>query len=853
MGNNVDFVTLYINHTGICENFSSNTTLLNGLLKNKEPQHVPVNEVFYNSEFPDFIHIWLKGEKNNFSEKMVEDGFSIYLISIQPVKINTIVAVITIRISPATKHINQLKYNFGAALDKSNVGLWVWPDSNSGKSWWSESFFNLLGYADNELEPGMTSFMKLIHPDQLDEFIKSMSVFSAKRDKFIDAEETYREVKLRTKSGMYKDLLFSAKAIKKDATLGFSGTVVDIHKLKITEKKLIESDSRLQLALEATDGWVFEWDINNDIYFLSNIHLKISGYEKGDVSITRDVWLDLIHPEDRISLLEALQKHIRDKSPYMEAEFRVKSISGEDIWILERGKICEEDQHGNVTKYIGTHINITERKNIELQLVQRDEELKMSMEAGNMGTWSWNVKTNEVLWSDHVLKIFGLQKQQFKGDYESYLNLIPFEERELITTTLEKVLTEKQNDFSYEHSIYLPDGSKRILYCKGKLYKDSKGIPSRMTGVVLDITEESELRVLLGQTKERYKSVIEAMSEGVIIIDLDGRIIDHNKAAVVIIGYENEILIGNDLSFGPGEAIREDLSSFPMKEFPGIKTLHTGLPYKNITLGWIKPSKDMIWLSINSEPVIDEFGRQVAVVCSYSDVTERYNSLNDLKIKNRQLEDFAHITSHNLRSPISNLSILLDYFEAATEETEKKEYLSNLKHVSDNLLSTIQVLAESLKIQRDFVDDECEIAFKEIFDNVVRLLSGQVQEAGVQFHVDFSFCSQIYYSPTYLQSIFINLISNAIKYRSYNRTAIVKVEAYKTDTGKAVLKVADNGIGIDLAKNKHKIFGLYKTFHSNKDSRGVGLFMTKRQVEALGGVIEVESEINVGTTFTIVF
>ena len=144
--------------------------------------------------------------------------------------------------------------------------------------------------------------------------------------------------------------------------------------------------------------------------------------------------------------------------------------------------------------------------------------------------------------------------------------------------------------------IYLADGSKRLLYCKGKLYVNASGVPYRMMGVVLDITKENELRLLLEQTKERYRSVIEAMSEGVIIMDLTGKIIDHNTAATTIIGYENETetLTGKDLSFGPGEAVREDMSVFPMSDFPGIKTLETGQPYKNVTLSWIKPSKDVI-------------------------------------------------------------------------------------------------------------------------------------------------------------------------------------------------------------------------------------------------------------------
>jgi PAS domain S-box-containing protein len=722
MSQAIAFLTLYINREGVCEYTDSNTAVFEAFTTPGPIQNIRVDELFKESKFYEPVISWLHNDINEFWEDIINDVFQSFLITIQPVKMNTIVAAVTIRTSHITYKIDQLTYRYESALENSNVGLWVWIDTDRGKSWWSDSFLEMLGYSSSDIDPGFETMMDLIHPDHLDQFMKTMQTFYSTKDTYTNFIEEKLEIKMRTKSGAYKYLLFTSKSIKEDSILRFSGTVVDIDVLKSMEDTLIH----------------------------------------------------------------------------------------------------------------------------------REAQLKLSMEAGNMGTWSWNIQTNDVVWSDHVLKIFGLKKDEFKGDYESYLKLIPEEERDSVKGAIEKALVDEHGNFSYEHSIYLPDNSKRLLFCKGKVDR-LKGIPFRMTGVVLDITKESELKALLGQTKDRYKAVIEAMSEGVIIIDLVGKIVDYNTAATTIIGYDNEILTGNDLSFGEGIAIKEDFSPFPLKEFPGMKTLATGLAYKNITLGWVKPSKEIVWLSINSEPVMDEFGRHVAVVCSYSDVTERYISINNLKVKNRQLEDFAHITSHNLRSPISNLSILLDYFETSTNEEERNEYFKNLKHVSSNLLSTIQVLAESLKIQRDFVDDECDVFFQEIFDNVVRLLSGDVKEADIQFDVDFSNCPSIRYSPTYLQSVFINLISNAIKYRSQKRKSVIEIKTRFSDHEKAILSITDNGIGIDLEKHKNKIFGLYKTFHPNKDSRGVGLYMTKRQIEALGGSISVQSEINVGTTFKIVF
>lgn len=718
-----NYLSLFINHAGICKYYKSNSEIFSDIIDISNIEGNVLHTIFKLSKFSDLIQETTNTFQIEYQEQIIEHNNIHYLISFQPVESEDLNLIITIRTSDVSKNIDLLKHHYDCALNQSNVGLWVWLDIENDISWWSDSFYDMLGYETNEISPSMKNFIELVHPEHIDGLSNRLELIynSVSQNTHKKIQE---EFKVRTKKGDYIDLLFTSTPLKndKDELIGFSGTVVEIGQLKMVEEKLLESENKLILALEAS----------------------------------------------------------------------------------------------------------------------------------NMGIWSWDIIKDEIYWSEQVKTIFGVDADGFDGTFESYLNLIPVQERKFVTSCIQDVLQTNKTDFSFEHSVCVPSGKLKLVYCKGKLFRNA-GVPDKMTGVVIDISQENDLKVLLGQTKGQYKSVIESMIEGVIILDMNGKIIDYNNAALVIIGYEEYDLIGKDFSFGPGKAIKEDFSLFPHNEFPGIVTLKTGKACKNVTLGWVKPNKEIIWLSINSEPVVNEVGELIAVACSYSDVTERFQSIQALQIKNRQLEDFAHITSHNLRSPISNLSILLDYFDASKNEEERREYFKNLKHVSNNLLSTIQVLAEALKIHRDFVDDETELDFQEMVDNVLSLLSGQIKEADISFQIDFSACNKIFYSHTYLQSIFINLISNAIKYRASGRATLIKIDTYKSENGKVVLKISDNGIGIDIQKNQHKIFGLYKTFHANKDSRGVGLYMTKRQIETLGGAIFVESKINVGTTFTIIF
>ena len=110
----------------------------------------------------------------------------------------------------------------------------------------------------------------------------------------------------------------------------------------------------------------------------------------------------------------------------------------------------------------------------------------------------------------------------------------------------------------------------------------------------------------------------------------------------------------------------------------------------------------------------------------------------------------------------------------------------------------------------------------------------------------------IKYNPAYLESIILNFLSNAVKYSHPQRTPVISFDLFH-ENNKPVLSITDNGIGIDLKRNGDKLFGMYKTFHGNPDARGIGLFITKNQIEFMGGHVEAESELNVGSTFKIFF
>ena len=235
-----------------------------------------------------------------------------------------------------------------------------------------------------------------------------------------------------------------------------------------------------------------------------------------------------------------------------------------------------------------------------------------------------------------------------------------------------------------------------------------------------------------------------------------------------------------------------------------------------------------------------------------SDKIIQENLMNELTIQNQQLNDFANITSHNLRSPASNITALISTIEENSSVEEYQVIFEMLKKVAQNLNDSLNQLMEVLHIKKNKIIDKELLSFQEIYTKISESLQGEILKTGAIINVDFSEVAQVSYSRIYLDSIFHNLISNALKYRDAVRIPEIVIKTEKKN-GAILLHVTDNGLGIDLEKHGHKIFGMHQIFHNHPDAKGIGLFMTKTQIESMKGKITVVSEVNVGTTFTVLF
>lgn len=409
----------------------------------------------------------------------------------------------------------------------------------------------------------------------------------------------------------------------------------------------------------------------------------------------------------------------------------------------------------------------------------------------------------------------------------------------------------------YETFAETPSGSRIMLTNKFPIY-DPKNIIIGIGVVATDVTQTRLAELNL-------KTILDSAHVSIIKTDINGLITDFNKGAEKLLGYSADEVIGKHTPeiihiATEVEERGKELSKQYGKQIRGFDVFITPALYNEFeSRKWTYIRKDgstfpiqLVVTSIvnNNQEIIGYLGIGTDITNEEMARTVQQELALKLQNRNNQLLNFAHITSHNLRSPVSNLVTLLDMLER-TDTTEEKDLLiTKFDLVIKRLANTLNDLIEALKIQEDNPVKEL-LAFDSVLKNVTEMLSIQIESSHANIEVAFS-ASTIEYPKNYLESILLNLISNAIKYRSPERNLIIKIQTQETDTD-VILRIEDNGLGIDLDKYGSKVFGFNKTFHRHPEAKGIGLFLTKTQIDAMGGSIKIESEPNKGICFIINF
>jgi PAS domain S-box-containing protein len=376
--------------------------------------------------------------------------------------------------------------------------------------------------------------------------------------------------------------------------------------------------------------------------------------------------------------------------------------------------------------------------------------------------------------------------------------------------------------------------------------------PTSHIAFIKDITERKEAEELIKKSQARYKSLINTIDGIVWEYDLE-------TMSSTFISKKIENLLGYSVEeYSESPTFWEDHIHPEDREFALALSAKINKNYINHDYEYRMITKNgkVIWVRDiinyvfeNGKPVISR-GIMIDITIMKEAEKDLNNSLQIVTEQNKRLLNFSYIVSHNLRSHTSNIESIISLIESADSEDERNEMMHLLKSVSNSLDETMKHLNEVVNINTNINLVTKPLNISKYINKAKNILSEKILLNDVTFITNIPDDAMINYNSAYLESILYNLISNAIRYRDTQRKPIITINLYK-EKDKDVIEVSDNGIGIDMVRNGDKIYGMYKTFSNNPDARGIGLFITKNQIDAMGGTITLESAPNVGSTFKI--
>jgi PAS domain S-box-containing protein len=307
---------------------------------------------------------------------------------------------------------------------------------------------------------------------------------------------------------------------------------------KINEN-LNENEERLKMALDGNNDGIWDWNVQTGEVYFSPRWMTMLGYEPDELPGNVSTWAKLVHPDDKPWVMEVLNDHLEGQTPFYMTEHRVKTKSGEYIWILDRGKVFSKTPDGKPQRATGTHTDITQRKLIEqeletyknsledlvkkrtqevqktlIELRESEERLRLTFEATTEGFWDWNIKTGEVIFSSQWFKALGYEPNELPGHVDTWKQLVHPDDMPEVMEKLNAHFEGRTKFYECENRLKTKPGAWQWNLDRGKVVaRDSEGNPTRMVGTDTDITKQKKTEGTLLKNQEKFRLLYRQISQ----------------------------------------------------------------------------------------------------------------------------------------------------------------------------------------------------------------------------------------------------------------------------------------------------------------------------------------------------
>lgn len=609
---------------------------------------------------------------------------------------------------------------------------------------------------------------------------------------------------------------------------------------------LVQNEKRFRAMIENSHDMIGVTDENLQPVFASSSYTRVTGRTLKE---ERTQAVDHVHPDDRSEYYSTLNKAKAEQGRYFQLQYRFLHKNGKYIWV--EGTVINMLADEAIGGILFNLRDVTARKEAEESLQKSRANMTAIIENSNVAIYSIDrqfryISFNSLL-KKQLQQTFGLEVKVGDPVFEFLRKVDPGE-----LADWERVYTEafRGNRLEFEKEYKYGDHHSFTAFSINPIVDGHY-----VTGLACfawDVTPQRLAAHKVAQSEARFRALIENNYDAIVMRDENRKVLYSSPSVKRMLGYSFEdpydarlgdIVHPDDLPLL--EQIYQKLSDQP--NIPFSITLR--LKRRNGTYMW---TEGTVTNMLQNESVR-------GIVSNFRDITERKeNELQREKItldlieRNQNLEQYAYIVSHNLRAPVANIlgiSNLLEYQGVNVKDRE-----ASLVHLFDSarrLDDVIKDLNLILQLQQSINEQREDVDLDDLVKDIELSIQDLIRKTNVEITTNFSKVKSITTVKSYLYSIFHNLIINSIKYRREGIRPVITIVSQK-ENDRIKIRFVDNGLGIDLAAHKSNLFGLYKRFHPElAEGKGVGLFMTKTQVDALGGKISVNSQVNIGTEFII--
>jgi PAS domain S-box-containing protein len=540
-------------------------------------------------------------------------------------------------------------------------------------------------------------------------------------------------------------------------------------------------------------------------------------------------------PTSHIGIIEDITDKKEAQDRIKRSEKRFKSLFNNSpipLW---------EEDFSEVKKYL-TELGLIDmpREEVEAYLKNNIDVIRKCLSLVKV------IDVNNMCLTLHSVKDKNILKGKLSTIFDD--ESIPIFSKQLIA------ITQRQNHITGDSQIKFMDNQYKHIHFRWSVVPEYEKTLERVLVSTEDITERKNSEEVILKSQQKIESLINTIDG--IVWEGDPSTFDFtfiSRKVEDILGYTPEEWLETP-SFWINHVHPDDkewVIAF-MSRYTYEKRQHD-FEYRMIRKdGEIVWLRDIVSVVVENDKAVNLRGIMIDITKAKMAEIELNNTLHLVTEQNKRLLNLSYIVSHNLRSHTSNIQSISNLIESADTDEERDEMIQLLKSVSSVLNETMNNLNEVVTIQTNINLIIEPLNLKKYINKTLDVLREQLLKNDVIIHNDVNKDIEVKYNPAYLESILLNFISNAIRYGHADRQTVIDLKSYQED-GKTVLEISDNGIGIDLEKNGEKLFGMYKTFTNHADARGIGLFISKNQIDAMGGKIVVKSTLDEGTTFKIYF